>query len=67
MRIDKVYIKKFKNLEEFMIDIDESQWENVFLGQNATGKSNFFEALVLIFKSLDLRVKDRPPFEYDIT
>jgi AAA15 family ATPase/GTPase len=67
MRIDKVYIKKFKNLEEFLIDIDESQWENVFLGQNATGKSNFFEALVLIFKSLDLRVKDRPPFEYDIT
>lgn len=67
MRIDKVYIKKFKNLEEFLIDIDESQWENVFLGQNATGKSNFFEALVLIFKSLDLRIKDRPPFEYDIT
>ena len=67
MRIDKVYIKKFKNLEDFLIDIDESQWENVFLGQNATGKSNFFEALVLIFKNLDLKPKDSPPFEYDIT
>ena len=66
MRIDKVYIKKFKNLEEFNIDIDESQWENVFLGQNATGKSNFFEALVLIFKNLDLKLNDNPPFEYDI-
>jgi AAA15 family ATPase/GTPase len=66
MRIDKVYLKKFKNLEEFFIDIDESQWENVFLGQNATGKSNFFEALVLIFKHLDLKVKESPPFEYNI-
>lgn len=66
MRIDKVYIKKFKNLIDFSIDIDESQWENVFLGQNATGKSNFFEALVLIFKNLDIKLKEKPPFEYDI-
>lgn len=66
MRIDKVYVKKFKNLEEFSIDIDENQWENVFLGQNATGKSNFFEALVLIFKNLDINIKGTPPFEYNI-
>lgn len=66
MRIDKVYIKKFKNLREFNIDIDESQWENVFLGQNATGKSNFFEAIVLIFKNLDIKLKEKPPFEYEI-
>ncbi|MEJ2884583.1 AAA family ATPase [Pedobacter sp. GR22-6] len=64
MRIDKVYIKKFKNLIEFDIDIDENQWENIFLGQNATGKSNFFEALVLIFKNLDL--KKEPPFDFKI-
>lgn len=66
MRIDKVYIKAFKNLEDFSIDIDETQWESVFLGQNATGKSNFFEAVVLIFKNIDLKIKDAPPFEYDI-
>lgn len=66
MRIDKVYIKKFKNLSEFNIDIDESQWENVFLGKNATGKSNFFEALVLIFKNLDIHIKEAPPFEFNI-
>ncbi len=66
MRIDKVYIKKFKNLEDFYIDIDESQWENVFLGQNATGKSNFFEALVLIFKDLDINIKNSPAFDFDI-
>lgn len=65
MRIDKVYIQRFKNLIEFNIDIDESQWENIFLGQNATGKSNFFEALVLIFKNLDL--KKEPTFDFSIT
>ena len=64
MRIDKVYIKNFKNLRDFSIDLDENRMETVLLGQNATGKSNFIEALVLIFKHLDL--ERSPPFEYDI-
>lgn len=55
MRIDTVYIKsRFKNLEDFHIDIDENAWETVLLGLNATGKSNFLEALVIIFRDLDL-------------
>jgi ABC-type cobalamin/Fe3+-siderophores transport system ATPase subunit len=55
MRIDKVHIKsRFKNLEDFTIDIDENAWETVLLGLNATGKSNFLEALVIIFRDLDL-------------
>lgn len=54
MRIDKVYIKKFKNLTDFTIDLNENEMKTVLLGQNATGKSNFIEALVLIFKYLDL-------------
>lgn len=58
MRIDKVYIKKFKNLIEFNIDLDKNELKTVLLGQNATGKSNFIESLVLIFKYLDLQ---KPP------
>jgi recombinational DNA repair ATPase RecF len=55
MRIDKVHIKtRFKNLEDFQIDIDENAWETVLLGLNATGKSNFLESLVIIFRDLDL-------------
>lgn len=55
MRIDSVHIKsRFKNLEDFHIDIDENAWETVLLGLNATGKSNFLEALVIIFRDLDL-------------
>jgi len=59
MRIDKVYIEDFKNLKKFSIDLDETQMNTVLLGQNATGKSNFIEALILIFKYLDL--KQDPP------
>ena len=54
MRIDKVYIEDFKNLKKFCINLDETQMNTVLLGENATGKSNFIEALVLIFKYLDL-------------
>jgi len=54
MRIDKVHIEKFKNLHNFSIDIDENEWHTVLLGQNAAGKSNFLEALVIIFRDLDL-------------
>ena len=54
MRIDKVYIEDYKNLKEFNIDLDEKEMKTVLLGQNATGKSNFMEALILIFKYLDL-------------
>lgn len=64
MRIDKLYIKEFKNLKEFHIDLDENQMNTVLLGQNATGKSNFFEALIKIFKYLDLGKE--PPVEPEL-
>lgn len=67
MRIDYVYIKsEFKNLEGFKIDLPEDPANPVvvLLGPNATGKSNLIEALVLIFKYLDLNKK--PPFDYEI-
>lgn len=54
MRIDYVNISDFKNLKEFEINLDENFMETILLGQNATGKSNFIESLVLIFKYLDL-------------
>jgi AAA15 family ATPase/GTPase len=64
MRIDKVHIVDYKNLKDFKIDLDHTKMETILLGQNATGKSNFIEAIVLIFKHLDLKTK--PPFEYTI-
>jgi len=64
MRINKVHIKNFKNLQDFDITLDQDKMETILLGPNAVGKSNFLEALVLIFKFLDLEKK--PPFDYTI-
>ncbi|MBK6589376.1 MAG: AAA family ATPase [Acidobacteria bacterium] len=69
MRIDKVYIKNFKNLREFKIDLDETEMKTVLLGQNASGKSNFIEAIILIFKYLDLSngtTRKYPEFDFAI-
>ncbi|PKG42491.1 AAA family ATPase [Psychroflexus sp. MES1-P1E] len=72
MRVDKVHIKsQFKNLFDFKINIDEKSWETVLLGLNATGKSNFLEALVIIFRDLDLiynhnRKIEKHQFDYYI-
>ncbi len=69
MRIDKVYIEDYRNLKQFSIDLDEKEMKTVLLGQNASGKSNFMEALILIFKYLDLSTDTKrqvPKFEYKI-
>ncbi len=58
MQIEYVKIKRFKNLINFEIILDNSQNKTVLIGQNASGKSNFLEAVVLIFKCLD--------FDFDI-
>lgn len=64
MRIDKIYIEEFKNLRDFSIDLDETKMHTVFLGQNAAGKSNLLEALVIIFRDLDLN--DQTSFNYSV-
>lgn len=64
MRIDKIYIEEFKNLREFSIDLNGEQMSTVLLGQNAAGKSNLLEAIVIIFRDLDL--EEHTSFNYSI-
>ncbi len=65
MRIDRVKIKNFKNLKDATIDFDESQTTSVVIGKNGAGKSNLLEALVIIFRDLDLD-EDTTVFDYEI-
>ncbi len=65
MRIDKLEIDNFKNLKDFRINIDETQLTSVFIGRNGTGKSNLLEAIVIIFRDLDLRAVTKD-FSYEI-
>lgn len=65
MRIEKLYIKFFKNLQDLYIEFDPKQLTTVLLGRNGMGKSNLLEALVIIFRDLDFG--EDPKFAYRIT
>jgi predicted ATPase len=62
MRLDYLWIDGFKNLNNVEIDFDKSQLTTVIIGENGTGKSNLIEALVRIFRDIDLG--ERTPFAY---
>ena len=64
MRIKALKIRQFKNLRDFEVAFDPEGLTTVLLGQNGTGKSNRLEALVVIFRDLDLG--EPPSFEYEI-
>jgi predicted ATPase len=65
MRIDSLEIKSsWKNLQGFRIDFDERRHIAVIIGKNGSAKSNLLEALITIFRDLDL--KNVCSFSYEI-
>lgn len=64
MRIHYVAITNFKNLRNFAVTFDEASPATVLVGRNGTGKSNLLEALIVIFRDLDLGAQ--PAFKYKI-
>lgn len=65
MKIDYLKIKsRFKNLDNVEVNFDENHLMTVIVGWNGAGKSNVLEALVAIFRNLDLG--ESPPFAYEI-
>ena len=64
MRLQTLWIKDFKNLRDFHIDFESESHTTVLVGRNGTGKSNLLEALILIFRDLDLG--EEPSFTYRI-
>jgi predicted ATPase len=63
MKLHRLEISAFKNLRDFTIEFGNNL-TTVLLGQNGTGKSNLLEALILIFRDLDLG--DPPEFKYKL-
>jgi restriction endonuclease S subunit len=51
-RVVTLWLKDFKNLKDYEVHIDPGYGLDVVLGWNGTGKSNLFEALVIIFRDL---------------
>jgi ABC-type cobalamin/Fe3+-siderophores transport system ATPase subunit len=65
MRLDKVYIDGFKNLNDCTVDFDENRLTTVVIGQNGAGKSNLIEAIVDVFRFFDLD-RGSPRFRFEI-
>lgn len=64
MRLDWLSLLSYRNLRNFEIDFDEQQPTTVLLGRNGSGKSNLLEAIVEIFRELELG--HQPPFAYSL-
>lgn len=64
MRLSRLFVKNFKNLRDVEIKFDSATFSTVIVGRNGSGKSNVLEALVLIFRGLDLQ--EPVPFPYEL-
>jgi len=64
MRIDRLRLPAFRNLIDFEIDFNQRASRQVVVGRNGVGKSNLLEALVRIFRDLDL--EEESTFGYEI-
>ena len=65
MRVDRLYLENFKNLKNFRVDFDISSPRQVVVGRNGVGKSNLLEALIWIFRDLDLEVDSEVGYEIE--
>ena len=68
MRLKSVFISGYKNLKDFSISFDSDSFIEIFVGKNGAGKSNFFEALIEIFRHLYEydKVKSGSCFDYKL-
>ena len=61
MRLHRVTIKKFKNLEDFDCVFPDSNI-SAFIGNNGSGKSNLLEAITEAFSYAKNRTTDKAPW-----
>lgn len=71
MKITRLKIENYKNLEDVEIDFSHSNGKTLIIGNNGTGKSNLIEILSAIFYALYHKAKNVFPnfkftIEYDI-
>ncbi|MHA2938404.1 AAA family ATPase [Vibrio sp. RC27] len=68
MRLKSTFIKQYKNLKNFKVNLDDATELSLFVGTNGSGKSNFFEALIELFRHLieSQQKLDDIAFEYNV-
>ncbi|WP_022952137.1 AAA family ATPase [Leucothrix mucor] len=65
MRITRLFVKDYNNLQNFEICPDAVEQTTVVLGRNGAGKSNLIEVLVEIFRDLEMSVASSFCYELD--
>ena len=68
MKLKRLWINGFKNLNNFELDFSDKEGITVLIGNNGSGKSNVLEAISAIFTGLfKMSTPQRKPdFEYEI-
>lgn len=72
MRITKLKLKHYKNLQDFSWELNADYPVAVIVGKNGSGKTNLLEAIITIFQDLQLyndrdqRNKSLPKFEFEL-
>ncbi|WP_409438763.1 AAA family ATPase [Psychromonas sp. GE-S-Ul-11] len=72
MRLNSIFISEYKNLKNLNLDFESASFLELFVGKNGSGKSNFFEALLDIFRHIyEVKIKNRtepfaPSFAYKL-
>ncbi len=68
MRLKRLWVDGFKNLNDFKLDFTDKEGITVLIGNNGSGKSNVLEAISAIFTGLfKMSTPQRKPkFEYEI-
>jgi len=65
MLIKRVAVRNFRNLRDFELSFDDRHSAHAVIGQNGSGKSNLMEALITIFRDLDLNNVAALAYELD--
>ena len=67
MKLQKLHIKGFRNIDDLYLDLSKQKGLSVLIGNNGSGKSNILEAIVAIFASLYSKSqKFNPSFDYEV-
>ena len=66
MRLKRLWIDGFKNLNNFELDFSSSDGVTVLIGNNGSGKSNVLEAISALFASIYLDQLDQITFKFEI-
>lgn len=66
MRLLRVWIDGYRNLQDVTVDFDKDSLTTVVIGENGCGKSNLIEAIVEVFRAYSHKFDKIEHFRFDV-